>query len=734
MNWALTPSGFHNAFINEFPEVLSVRITPSGFYEPVVRSKDRIFTSKNFIFSDPEIFKIFSMHLIKGNPETALSQPNSLVLSQTEALKIFGNINPLGKTIRINNISDYRVTGVVEDMPANSTIQFNYLAPFNNIKDVFRQEFHWKASDSDVFNNYHASNFYTFVLLPNTKDNKKITKQLPALLDKYCGAETSKYNKLHLQQLGYMHFATGLQFDFPNKGNLSTDYILSAIAIFILFIGCINFINISTAYTAKRAKEIGLRKVLGAYRIRIIWQFFIEHILLTFISIALAVILFSLALPYFNELTGKQLYAVELLNPGMILVFFAAWLFIIFAVCAYPAIYLSSFRPAAIFKGVIKTGRGGGLIKKGLIIFQFVISIALIVVTTAVIKQYDFMKSFNPGFNKEQVIYLSLNSEITKNYESFRTKLLQRPDISFISRTNWIPGDAHNIEHYSWAGKNGVLHESFYSLIVDYDYAQALGLDFIAGKRFSKERAAESNDSYIINETAAKRMGWQPETAAGKILQSGFHGNKRIAGIVKDFNFESLRRNVEPVILMMGKPGQFFKVVIKIKSNNIAQTLGTIGKSWKNAAPDFPFDYHFIDKDFENLYISEARLSEIISIFSGLSVIIACMGLFGLVSHSARQRTKEIGIRKVLGASANSVVYLLIKEYTALILTANLIAFPLAYYFIQNWLKEFAYKTNINIWIFILSGFITLLVALATVSFQAIKAATSNPVKALRYE
>ncbi len=734
VNWTLTPSGFHNAFINDFPGVLSARMVPPDFYQPVVKYKENLFTSKHFIFSDPEIFDIFSLHLIIGNPKTALNQPFSVVISRTEASKIFGNVNPLGKIIRVNNLFDYKVTGVAENMPANSTIQFNYLAPFNNIKDVLRREFHWDLSDNDVFNNFNASNFYTFVLLPNDKDKEKITKQLPSLLDKYCGTETSKYCRLHLQQLGDIHFGTGLQFDYPNKGNLSTDYILSAIAFFILFIGCINFINISTAHTVKRAKEIGLRKVFGAFRIKIIWQFITEHIILTFISIILAAALFILSLPYFNEITGKHLSTTGFLNPGMIAVFFTAWLFIIFAVCAYPAVYLSSFRPAAIFRGGFKNGRGSGFLKKGLIVFQFVISIALIAITIAVTKQYDFMKSFNPGFNKDQVIYLPVNSEITKNYDSFRTQLLQRPDVSFISRTNWIPGDPHNIESYSWAGKNGVRHESFYSLIVDYGFAQALGLKFISGKGFSRERAAESDGSYIINETAAERTGWSSETAVGKYIQSGYHGNKRVAGVVKDFNIESLRSNVQPVIMVMGKPDQFLKVVVKIKSNNIAQTLSAIGSSWENAAPDFPFDYHFIDKDFENLYISESRLSEIISIFSGLSVLIACLGLLGLISHSARERTKEIGIRKVLGASVSRVVYLLIKEYASLILIANLIAIPAAYYFIRNWLGDFAYKTDISAWIFIASGIVALLIALATVIIQSVKAASANPIESLRYE
>jgi len=732
--WSLTPSGFAKAFENEFAGVQAVRLSTTELYKPVIKFNNRLLTASDFIFTDPSFFKIFDYELIQGDINTVLDEPFSIVLSQTEAHRIFGDVNPMGNVIRINNLFDYKVTGIVKDPPGNSTIQFKYLAPMNNVKDVFRKEYGWNMSDDDILNNFNAANFYTFILIAENHNQQQINNQLPNFLSKYCGEQTSSNSNLILQPLSDIHYGTGLQFDFANRGNLSNNYILAAIAFFILFIACINFINISTAQSSQRAKEIGLRKVLGAFRGKIIWQFITEYSILTFISVLFSILLVAFSLPFFNELTNKELTLNPFINTETIFIFITVWLVVVMITCLYPAFYLSSFQPAVTLKKSFAGGSKKSLLKKSLIVLQFGISIFLIVVTFTVFQQHSFMKSHNLGFDKEQVLFLPHNIEISKNYDAFKNQLLQRADIKYVSRSNWVPSNPHNIEQYSWASNSGRASDGFYSLIVEDNYAQTLGFEFASGRNFSKEFSLDKDASYIINETAAKKMGWKPEEAVGKFINSYTHGNRQIVGVIKDFNFTSLHQKVDPIVMFIGEPSQLYVVIVKINSSSINQTLSSINSIWKNLAPNFPFDYHFLDNDFENLYRTEEKLSKIITLFSVISIIITCLGLLGLVINSTQERIKEVGIRKVLGASVNRIVYLLIKEYITLIFIASILSFPIAYFFTKDWLQNFAYRIDISLWIFLFAGLLTLFIALTTVIFQAIKVATTNPIESLRYE
>ena len=733
--WSLTPSGFATALRNEFPGIQSVRIFSGEALKPVIKYEDNLLTASNFIYSDPSIFKIFDFQLVKGNPNTVLQDPFSIVLSQTEAKKIFGDKNPLGKIIHISNLFDYKVTGVAADAPVNSSIQFNYIVPFSNIKDLFQKEWHWNMSDDDIFNNFFAANFHTFILLPDELNSSAISSQLSDFVNKYCGHRFSQMAKLHLQPMEDIHFNSTYQFDFPNKASINNDYILGAIAIFILLIACVNFINILTAQSSKRKKEIGLRKVLGASRGKLILQFILEDFILASTAVLLAVIIVYLLAPDFNSLTGKNISINPFQNPSIISIVVSAWLFVTFATCIYPAFYLSSLQPASVIKNNTNRGKKIFTLKKSLTGFQFVFSIVLIISTIVVLRQYNFLKSYQPGFDKEQVVYLPINSQITKNYETFKTQLLQEPAISFISRTNWIPGKPKNIENYSWSGKTGQISDGFYSLLVDYDYSQTIGFHLSSGRNFYNEPfSADVDGSFIINETTAEKMGWSAAEAVGQTIVSANRGVKKVIGVIKDFTVTSLHQKVDPVVMSVGKPDDYSVIAIKINPADIKQKLSIIESQWKIYSPDFPFDYHFLDSDFENIYQSEERLSYIITLFSGLSILISSLGLLGLISYSVLERTKEIGIRKVSGASVNNIVFLLTKEYAVLVVIANLIACPLASYLMNNWLQDFAYRINISWWIFVLSGGIALMIALATVGYQAIKAAVANPVESLRYE
>lgn len=733
VTWSITPTGYANAFQNDFPGIVSARLSHPALYAPVIKYGDRLFTAKNFIFADSTFFDVLTFPLLEGNPKTALTEPFSMVLTKSEAQKIFGTVDPVGQTIRVSNLFDFKVTGVAKDPPANSSVQFNYLVSLVNLVDVYKTQFH--LDQPNILNYFRGgSSFYTFLLLPDHLDVQTVLNQLPSFVDKYLGEGSSKETKLLLQPLSDIHFNTNYLWDFQNKGDIRYDYILSAIAFFILLIACVNFISISTARSATRAKEVGMRKVLGANRSRIASQLILEFALLVAISAILAVALVELLLPIFNSLSGKQLSLNFFAAPWITVSFSTVLLSVIFLACAYPSIYLSSLQPAIVIKGIFESGgTKSSVTRKSLIAFQFAISIFLIVVSVITWSQYYFLKTHKLGFDAQQVIYMPFNAELQKSYNAFKTKLTQDPDIQSVSIANWIPGDAKDVEGYSWHEKTETQYGTFFSLIVDPDYTKTLGLKFAAGRNFSWQLQSDWKNSFIVNETAAKMMGWSPTEAIGKLLwHLNHHG--QIIGVVKDFNFRSLHHGIEPVVMLMDSTGPYFETLIKTSSHNIPATIGYVEKTWKRFSPDFPFEYHFLDQSFGQLYESEQRLGEIFGAFSVLAILIACLGLFGLASYATQRRTKEIGVRKVLGASVMQIVKLVARDFVILVVIANVIAWPIAYYAMERWLQNFSYRTTISLWIFILSGILTLVIALATVSFHAIRAATVNPSVSLRCE
>ncbi len=732
-NWPLTPSGYAPAFVNDFPSVQAIRITPPSFYTPVIRYHEKFFTGKDFLFADSTFFDIFTFPLIDGNPRTALSQPFSLVISQSEARQIFGRADPIGKVIKVNNLFDFRVTGVARDCPHNSTIQFNYLASFANISDLYTTQYHLKMF-RQVLDNFNSSNFFTFLLLPKGLTIGSVQKQMPAFLDKYLGDQAGAQTKVLFQPLSNVHFNTNLQYDFPNKGDIRYDYMLSAIAFFILLIACVNFINISTARSASRGKEIGVRKVLGANRLGLAQQFMAELLLMTLVSAVIAFGILELFLPIFDSMAKAHLSANLLDNPGTVVSFAFVWFLVIILACVYPSAYLASFEPSSIMKGVFRRRTGGSGLRKSLIIFQFAVSVLLIVATVVVWRQYNFLVLHTLGFNDRQVLFAPPNSEITGHYDAFKAQLLQRSDIRYVSRANWVPGNAGDEETFYWRGKSGWHPLASYSLIVDPDFVKALGLRLMAGRDFSWARPSDWADGYILNERAAQMIGWSPDSAINQRLTAWYHKG-RVIGVVKDFNFRSLRRGIEPVVMVMDSSLRSAQgVVVKMSSKDIPTTLSYVERTWKQFSPDFPLDYHFVDQSFYQLYRSEERLSGTFLAFSTLAILIACLGLFGLAAYATERRTKEMGIRKALGASVPQVVRLVTGDFIKLVIIANVIAWPLAYYAMERWLQTFAYRIDVGLWSLMLSGGLAVMIAMATVSAQAVKAATANPVESLRYE
>ncbi len=726
--WSLTPTGYANAFVNDFPGVRAVRISHGMGVSVVVRYDDKLFKADGVILADSTFFNVFTFPFIEGNPNTALSAPFSVVLSESEAHKIFGNTDPLGKTIRLNNQFDLTVTGVAKDPPLNSSIQFDFLASFVSLPGIY----HAPAS---ILNNFNSNDYYTFLLLPKGYQVESLRNSLPSLLTKYKEADVGEHEKLLLQPLSDVHFNTNLLFDFPNKGDKQYDYILSGIALFILLIACVNFINLSTARSATRAKEIGIRKVLGSNRSRLVRQLMMEFAILTLLSAAIGFVLIEMFLPAFNSATQVHLSADFRDNPLMILLFAAIWILVVVIASSYPSFYLSSFQPAATVKGTTKSGSRESVFRKGLIVFQFAISIFLIAITFVMWSQYNFLKSHKLGFEGRQVIYLPWSTEIVKNYDAFKQQLLQRPQIESVARTGWLPGAPYDIEGYTWTGKSGERSDGYYTMMVDPDLGSVLRLEFEAGRDFSSKMPTDWKQSFVINEAAAKMMGWTAPEAIGQTLHSSYGEKGKVIGVVKDFNIKSLKHGVEPVVMSMDSAHpQQFVVAMRISGKDIPATIRYIKSQWERFSPDFPFDVNFLDETFGRLYNSEQRLSGLFTTASLLSVVIACLGLFGLAAYATQQRTKEIGIRKVLGASIPQVVSLIAGDFIRLVIIANVIAWPLAYYAMERWLQSFAYRIDLGLWSFIFSGALALMIALATVSLQALRAATANPVESLRHE
>ncbi len=732
VTWAPTPSGYANTFQENFPGVKSVRLSIPQMGDAVVKYGEKLFSVKDFTFADSSFFDVFSFPLIIGNSKNALSAPFSVVLTQSESKKIFGSENPVGKTIRVNNRFDYTITGVVKDPPANSSIQFGYMASFVSIKYIYGKLF---PKRQDVLNNFNSSNYYTFLMLPKGMNIEAINKNVPSFLTKIFGEYNAGSWRLLLQPLSDIHFNRTYIFDFTNKGDVQYDYILSAIALFILFIACINFINISTARSAARAKEIGIRKVLGSNRSKLIWQVIVEFAAMALVSLIIALVMVEMFIPGFNILANTHLSSNLIINPIVFLSFTVIWSFVVLLACSYPSFHITSFQPAEVIKGSVISGKKGSFVRRSLIVFQFAVSVFLIAATMVMWSQYNFLKQHKLGFNAKHVIFLPSNNEIRKSYNAFKSRLLQQHGIAAVSRANWVPGIAQDIEGYSWSNAAGKHSDSFYTLIVGPDYVKVLGLKIAAGRNFSRQMSSDWTGSFILNETAAKMISRLPGKAIGQKLKTNYHPDGNIIGIVKDFNFKSLQQKVEPVVMLMDTSAKYYSTIaIKISPSNIGSTFNYLKSVWKQFSPDLPYEYHFLDQSFEQLYRSEERISKIFGTFALLAILIACLGLFSLVSYVVQQRTKEVGIRKVLGASVPQVVNLIVKDFIKLVLIGSVIAWVPVYYFMNNWLSSFAYRINISLMTFIYSGLIALVVAMVTVSIHSIKAATANPVKSIRYE
>jgi putative ABC transport system permease protein len=717
-SWAVPPH-----IKPDFPQVEEfVRVSYESF---LIRRGNIKFQEEKSVYVDSGFFKVFDFKLIKGNPQTALNEPFSIVLSQTAAKKYFGKEEPIGQTLLFTGEGRAaKVTGIMKDIPENSQIKADMLVSMSTLTKAFNQGL------DDQWGNY-GSNAY--LLLKEGTDPKQLEKQFPAFLEKRNGEEMKKYQMyptLFLEPLRdvYLHSTR----DGSKTGNIKNVYIFSIIAVFILLIACINFINLTTARSAERAKEVGIRKVVGALKSQLARQFAGESVLLCIIAFILTVLFTWMLGPLFNQLAGKTITEGIFHQPGYLLILLLSSIGIGLLAGFYPALVLSSFHPIIVLKGRFASGSKGSFLRKGLVIVQFSISIALITGTIIVYRQMNYMRSQSLGFNKDQMLVMETNGDPGIN--AFKQSLADIPLVKSTSLSSSVPGSDNPGAYSEIENKKGDLQIANLDLyFVDFDYIPNLKMQMLAGRPFSKEFGTDTSQAMVLNERAVKLFGYSsPQEAVGrKFKQWGREG--KIIGVVKDFHFKSLQEEIKPLSMRI-EPGGCHLVAANIDGKNIAATLAAIENKWKTIIPNRPFSYYFLDEFFDRQYRSEMRFGNLFLYFAILAIFISCLGLLGLASYSTFQRTREIGIRKVMGASVSGIVHLLSKEFLMLLLAAFIIASPVAWWVMHNWLQDFSYRIGISWWMFILSGGIAFVIALVTVSFEAIKAAVANPVKSLRTE
>jgi len=723
---------------NYFPDIQKItRFLPNG--RSAIKYEEKLFTENQLFYVDEHVFDVFSVDVVKGNPKKALFDPFTVMLSETVAKKYFGNDDPMNKMIRMNNQFNLKVTGVFKSFPSNAHMHPELMVSFNTLKDTT------VYGARNLETNFGNNSFFTFLLLPENYPAKNIEAQFPAFLNRdvhFPGApatyKPSTGTKLGLQKLTDIHLRSHMDYEAEENGDISRVYVFSVIALIILLIACINYMNLSTARSTLRAKEIGIRKVAGAGKGELIAQFLSESVLIAWLSMLLAMAATWLILPALNKLSGLHLSANLLFEWKWILPVLLVPFVVGIVSGIYPALFMSSFQPVKTLKGLFKVGGKSISFRKVLVVSQFGISIVLIITTAIVFQQLKYMQQAKLGYSRDHVVVLPYYFTTGSQYDAFRNELLANASIRNMGRSSRIPTgrllDSQGASAESGDSLRPVTVELKY-LAADHDFIPSYDIQMAAGRNFSRAFTTDTAN-FVMNEAAVQVLGWKSaDKAVGKnFMYGGVKG--KVIGVTKDFHFESMHQRIAPIIMTLPKPEQdrFNQLSVKINGNNVADGLSSIEKVWKKYLPEMPYEYNFLDDNFNKLYVSEQRQGNLFTIFACIAIFIACLGLLGLSAFAITQRIKEIGIRKVLGASVGTIVMLLSKDFLKLVIIAAVIAFPVAWYAMHKWLADFAYRIDISWWIFILAGIIAACIALVTVGIQAIKAAMANPVKSLRTE
>ncbi|MCX6555914.1 MAG: ABC transporter permease [Candidatus Aminicenantes bacterium] len=728
------------AMKREIPEVEAVvRFLGGSRGAPVVRYKDKVFSEERFYWADPTFFDVFSAPFIKGDPRTALSQANYVVLTSSMAKKYFGTEDPLGKTINTDNRRDLVVTGVVPDVPRQSHFHYDFvgsLAVFENSRST----------------SWIGNNFYTYLTLRPGASVLDVEDKLQGLVRRNAGPQFEKMfgvtweqllksgakYRYFLQPLTAIHLHSHLEFELEANGDISTVYLFSLVAFGVFLLACVNFVNLTTARAATRDREIGIRKAIGSGRAQLIRQFLFESSLTSFLAILLALILAVLLRPFFNQLAGANSEIVIQGNPWLLPILLALLVLSGLVAGAYPAFYLSSFRPALVLKGQPGGVKGKSWLRSLLVVFQFTMSIVLIIGTLVINRQLHYMQNKKLGFDKEQVLVVKKTDDLGKQVQAFKQELLGNPDITAVSNSANLMGDpAFGDNLYNVPGGSGVSQYILWTMFADESFMNTYDIKMAAGRFFEKDRQSDLQ-GVVLNETAVKVLGLTDPVGKELLLMIGRENKPAkitILGVMKDFHFQSLHDEIRPLAFHCFGPEGFGKMVsVRFRTANIPALLRSIESTWRRLAKGQAFEYEFFDERFAANYNAERNTARLLTAFSILAIAIACLGLLGLATFATQQRTKEIGIRKVLGASVLNLSRLLSNEFLKLVLLANLIAWPLAYFFMNRWLRSFAYRASLGWELFLFSGVLALCIALLTVSYQSIRAARSNPVNSLRNE
>lgn len=718
-----TPGALKNTLINEISGIENAaRLAHAE--NILISSGENGFIENNLIFADAEIFEIFTFPFVKGNIKKALKDQNSIVISETAAKKYFKNEDPIGKVLTYQNSVDFNVTGVFKDIPENSHFRMDLVVPF--IHFMVYSGFETERWSPKMF-------CITYCQLKANASVENIHSQFTGIVEKYIKRNETATRKLLLQPVTKIHLYSDINTDYTSGSGMKNIYLLAVTAFLILLISSINYLNLTTANSLKRSKEVGIRKVVGAFKSELIKQFSVESII--FISFALIISLFIIVavLPSFNSFIGKK---ISLINAGSLpirLLALVAIVFTVFLSGAYSAVFFSAFNPAAVSRGVTSKRLKSTFFRNLLVVFQFTISIILIIISLVIRNQLDYIKNSDTGYSKDQIVVIeNRDRKARSNFETIRTELLKNNNIVNAATSAELPNDIQSMNYLKWPAGSKEPEILIHIGYVGYDFNKTFGIEIVEGRDFSREFSGDENNAVLINETASKALGW--DSPLGKEIKHWDGKNKKIVGVMKDFKFQSLHSAVKPLYFILIPNRYQNKMFVNIKSHEITGTLTYIGKVMDEFSPEYPFEYSFLDEQYYRIYISEQNMKKLYSLFSILAVFLASLGLFSLVTQTSEKRTKEIGIRKALGASTSKILVLISKEFLILIILANAAAWPAAYYFSNKWISNFAYRTNIGIFTFLNAGIAVLLITLVTISYKSIKAATANPVDSLKDE
>jgi putative ABC transport system permease protein len=706
--------------MEEFPEVkAATRIT--GYNDGYFTYQNKSYKAEKVIYADSLFFKMFSFKLISGDPETILKDPFTIILNEKTAQNIFGNEDPVGKIVRWNNKDDLMIKGIVKSPPANSHLQFSSLISFSSLYKDNRLHMDWNG----------GVQYYHYIELIPGASKKSIDAMLPEFMYRHINKifeGTGWSVNASLQPVTDIHLKSNYAGEIGANGSLSSIYIYSAVALFILLIACINFMNLTTAKSASRAREIGMRKVLGAEKESLIGQFLGESIIMTLLGFIIALIMIEILLPVFNSMVSRDLKLYQAGNLDLIICIPVFIIITGFIAGSYPAFVMSSFIPAKVLKGISTGKKGASGFRNILVLFQFAISLVLIICTIVIYSQLGYIRSKDVGYNRENILVLPFASENFKDkYMIVKDELKSIPGIIKSSATSEIPGRGFTSNGYKPEGYDRWI--MFNAVDVDYDYIETMGLQVVRGRAFSPEFPSDKN-AFLINETLARELNWDdPE---GKTIERG--GVHTVIGMVKDFNFASLHQEIGPLIFAMTPYLGYDYLLVRYKTDNLDVLINSIRKNWEKIDPNEPFEYFFLDDVFNDMYRAEQKLGSMLLYIAILAIIIACMGLFGLALYSTEQSTKEIGLRRAFGSTIAKVVLQLTGKFTRWVLLANLLAWPVAFILIRKYMQMYAYRIELPVWVFFLTALGTYLIALITISVQSVKAGTENPAKTLRYE